>query len=175
MRPGGGKQKGAAFERLICKQLSLWVSAGKSQDCFWRSAMSGGRATVSARKGKLLPRQAGDITATSPEGHALTDWFYVECKSLRDISLDSFLFGTGKLVPIWDVAIREAVKHKREPMLIVKERGRPPIVIVSSGIIFDITDLNDVTTIYVNNPKHACTIYLLQDLLDLKFSYVLGV
>jgi len=46
MRKGGGKAKGASFERDICRRLSLWVSAGKQEDVFWRSAMSGGRSTV---------------------------------------------------------------------------------------------------------------------------------
>jgi hypothetical protein len=51
MRKGGGKQKGSQFERDVCRELSLWVSHGKQEDVYWRSAMSGGRSTVAALKG----------------------------------------------------------------------------------------------------------------------------
>jgi hypothetical protein len=77
MSNGRSKAKGSSFERDICKRLSLWVSDGEEQDCFWRSAMSGGRSTVANRRGVKLNRQAGDITSTSPEGHALTDKFFI--------------------------------------------------------------------------------------------------
>ena len=54
MRKGGGKAKGSSFERLICKELSLWITGGEHQDVFWRSAMSGGRSTVAMKKGDKL-------------------------------------------------------------------------------------------------------------------------
>ena len=49
MRKGGGKEKGSSFERLVCKRMSMWLSKGERDDLFWRSAMSGGRATVQLR------------------------------------------------------------------------------------------------------------------------------
>ena len=122
MKKGGGKAKGSAFERQVCKALSLWVSHGKNEDLFWRSAMSGGRATVSKKKGKLLNRQAGDISAVAPEGHALTDLFYVECKFVKKLGVSTFLFKrTGLLNQFWNVAHREARQHGRAAMLIAKE------------------------------------------------------
>lgn len=121
MKRGGSKAKGSQFERDICVALSKWITNGKSIDCLWRSAMSGGRATI--KKG--LVRQAGDITAVAPEGHTLTNAFYLELKHLKDISLDSLITGKGSLVTIWDKTIVEAAKYDRIPVLIFKQNRWP--------------------------------------------------
>jgi hypothetical protein len=128
-----GKAKGSSFERDICKRLSLWLTDGKNEDVFWRSSMSGGRATVA--KGKV--RQAGDITAVSPEGHILTDRLYLECKHLKDISLDCLIKGKGNLITIWHKTIEEAAKYNKIPCLIFRQ-NHYPIVFCStcSGIAF---------------------------------------
>src|ERR1039458_9196081 len=115
---GGGKQKGAAFERKICQELSVWVSEGKRKDLYWRSAMSGGRATLGKRRGEDLAHQAGDICAVHPDGHVLTDSYFIECKHYRNLEFDRFLFGEGKLGKFWKVASAQAESHGRIPMLI---------------------------------------------------------
>lgn len=121
MRVGGGKGKGSEFERAICKQLSLWLTDGVSIDTFWRSAMSGGRATI--KQG--LVRQAGDITAVAPEGHCLTNAFYFELKHLKKITLDSFITGKGDLINIWNKTVLEASKYDRLPVLIFRQNRWP--------------------------------------------------
>jgi hypothetical protein len=118
-----GKQKGSGFERDICKALSLWVSHGASVDLYWRSAMSGGRATVA--KGAV--RQVGDITAVAPEGHVLTDQFSIETKHLADIGLTSLLKGTAGFKVIWQQA-RIAAGSRKIPLVILKQNNRPSIV-----------------------------------------------
>lgn len=134
MKRGGGKSKGANFERDICKKLSLWISKGEREDLFWRSAMSGGRATVGAKKGKDLRHQAGDITAVHPSGHVLTDKFYIECKHYRDLQLDKFVVcGLGRLAKFWETTREEALQHGRRPMLIAKQNNMPTIVLVEGG------------------------------------------
>lgn len=135
MRSGGGKGKGSAYERQICKQLSLWVTAGKRVDCFWRSAMSGGRATIAKRKGIDI-RQSGDITAVSPEGHALTNRYFIECKHYRSLDLESFFIaGKGKLASFWKIALREARKHNKDPLLLVRQNRTPDLVITKPGAL----------------------------------------
>lgn len=130
MKAGGGKQKGGAFEREVCKALSLWVSHGRREDLYWRSAMSGGRATLGARKGKDLAHQAGDITAVHPDGHALTNHFYIECKHVKNLDFGQFLVkGTGKLAKFWKTCKKEALKHKRQPVIIAKQNGWPILFI----------------------------------------------
>lgn len=129
-----GKQKGSAFERDVCKALSRWVSGGEKEDLFWRSAMSGGRATVGRKKGQEHARHAGDISATSPEGHVLTDKWYVECKFYKDLAIQSALLkGIGKLASFWREACEQATHYKRMPMLIAKENMSPCIVLMPTA------------------------------------------
>jgi hypothetical protein len=131
MRPGGGKIKGGAFEREVCEKLSLWVSAGKYHDLFWRSAMSGGRATVGRRAGKSVSRQAGDISAVAPEGHALTNLFFIECKSYKELNVRGFVLDNkGTLANFWQETVEQARQHGRAPVLIGKENFRKEILLV---------------------------------------------
>jgi hypothetical protein len=123
------KQKGSAFERKICVELSLWVTQGKQRDCFWRSAMSGGRATVQKRAGRSI-RQSGDITAVAPEGHVLTNQFCIECKHVKKLDIASFILNNrGALAKFWKQACKQARDHLRQPLLIAKENGRDALVI----------------------------------------------
>jgi hypothetical protein len=92
--------------------------------------MSGGRATIHVRKGDLN-RQAGDIASISPEGHKLTDKYFIECKHYRDLKIAKFLLlDEGPLAVFWKVANREARKHQREPMLIARQNNFPTIAIM---------------------------------------------
>lgn len=127
MKRGRGKQKGAAYERDVCKKLSLWITKGHRLDCFWRSAMSGGRATIA--HGRDV-RQCGDITAVSTEGYSFASAWFVECKHVKHLALDSFLVkGVGPLRKFWDTALRESRRHGRAPMIIARQNGWPDIVI----------------------------------------------
>lgn len=86
--------KGSQFERDICKRLSLWWSSGNAfasprDDLFWRTAMSGGRATVRGRQGRETHGQYGDISATHPQGEELLKLVTIELK--RGYSKDTFL------------------------------------------------------------------------------------
>lgn len=131
MRNGSSNAKGAAFEREICVSLSKWLTEGKRQDLFWRSAMSGGRATVAFKRGERLDRQAGDICAIDPEGHALTDKYYFELKCRRAPGLESFLLNNkGPLADWWRKTCHEAKRHDRIPVLIFKG-NRMPILVVT--------------------------------------------
>lgn len=133
MRTGGGNKKGSAFERKVCKALSLWVSGGKHEDLFWRTAMSGGRATVARKKGRTV-RQSGDICAVDRDGHSFTNRWYVETKAYAKIDLDSFIIkNKGRLAKWWGVCKREAKHYGREPMLIVKQNGWPWLVVTYTG------------------------------------------
>jgi hypothetical protein len=124
MKPGGGKQKGASFEREICVKLSLWVTAGGRKDVFWRSAMSGGRATVRG----MDVRQSGDICAVAPEGHVLTDRWYIETKHVRDLNLWGLFTDLGKLRQYWLLTCDLAHSRGKEPMLIAKQNNAPVLV-----------------------------------------------
>ena len=72
--------KGSPFEREVCKTLSEWWSGGKADDLYWRTAGSGGRATIRGRKGKMTRSSSGDICATDGVGKPLTDLITFELK-----------------------------------------------------------------------------------------------
>lgn len=122
--------KGAGFEIKVCVQLSLWVSGGKNRDLFWRSAMSGGRATTAFKRGVRLDRQAGDICAIAPEGHRITDTYFLECKHRRNIGLESFLLkNIGPMANWWKKTKLEAARHDRQPVMIVRGNNMPILVV----------------------------------------------
>jgi hypothetical protein len=125
MRDGGGKQKGSQFEREICRELSLWVSDDTHEDVFWRSAMSGGRSTVAAAKGKRLAAQAGDLSCIHPVGQNFASTFHVECKSYKDLNLLGLLSGRGHLVEFWDETCQQASVYNKSPLLIAKQNRFP--------------------------------------------------
>jgi hypothetical protein len=118
------KVKGSAFERTVCVALSLWVTANARKDVFWRSAMSGGRATVRG----LDVRQAGDVCAVAPEGHAFCDLFYVECKHLKSLDFHCLLKGTGMLHKHFADTAKKALKRNLVPLLIARQNGTPVVL-----------------------------------------------
>lgn len=140
MRHGGGKQKGASFERLVCRTLSLWMSNGKFEDLYWRSAMSGGRSTVAAAKGVRLAAQAGDISCLRQPGFALTDKFLLECKAYKDLQFHGLIKGTGHLADFWAETKGEAARYHKRPMLVAKQNQQPICVCLTyAGLeIFDL-------------------------------------
>lgn len=156
---GKSKQKGSSFEREVCKTLSLWITGGKDKELFWRSAMSGGRATRASKKG-LIHNVAGDICAVGAAGHALTDVFFVECKNYRDLSLENFFVKqSGILAEFWARCFEEAHKHRKIPMLIAKQNRTPTLVvlppkylkqeqvrIIVVPLLCEITTLEDMTS-----------------------------
>lgn len=134
MKPGGGASKGYGFEREVCVDLSLWVSRGQNKDLFWRTAMSGGRSTVHKKSGGKI-RQSGDICAVAPEGHPLTDKFFIECKRVKKLGIDAFLFKlSGLLADFWYTASHEAESYGKQPMIIAREDRFPALIITPKGV-----------------------------------------
>lgn len=131
MRKGGGKQKGSAFEREIAEKLSRWSTYGDRSDIYWRSSMSGGRATVARKKGQLLQAQTGDLSAIHSLGEPFLDKFYVELKFYRDLNYAGIITGKGHLVEFWQNTVTEANCYKKNPMLIAKQNRLPTMVFVT--------------------------------------------
>lgn len=174
MRRGGSKQKGAQNERDICRLLSLWVTQGKREDVFWRSAMSGGRATVGRRKGKNLASQAGDISSVDEAGHVLTDNFYIETKHVKAIALDRFIVSqTGPLVNYWRTACSEALSYRKSPLLIIKQNRMPTLFICKFGAASELTSnkLRIPASLARVYGGCACEIWLFENVLAAPFAY----
>jgi len=119
----GSKAKGADFERQVCRDLSRWLSAGAAEDWLWRSAMSGGRATLAARRGKQSRTQVGDLSSIHPSAAAFTSQFVVECKRYHDLHIHG-LFAVppcGELAVFWGRLRDQAHRAGRHPMLVVRQ------------------------------------------------------
>jgi len=113
----------------VCVKLSRWLTDGEHEDCLWRSAMSGGRATVRAKQGKRTDAMLGDISATGPQAHAFLSKFVVECKHVADLNLRAALInGNGPLLDYWMQVSTAARTIDRMPMLIAKENRFPTLV-----------------------------------------------
>jgi hypothetical protein len=132
MKKGGGKGKGSTFERKVCGILSLWLSNGVRDDLLWRSAISGGRATVAEKAGKKLAHVSGDICAVHPEGYPLVEAFFIECKHYRKLGFEALLFRSGgELWKFWQVALRKAKQQGKLPMMVVRQNGLPILFVVN--------------------------------------------
>ena len=156
------KKKGSTFERQVCRDLSRWITYGQHDDLFWRSAMSGGRATVRRAKGAAI-RQSGDITAVAPEGHVFTAHWFIECKWVRDLSIFAALFSSeGLLYTYWRKAVAEARKYDRAPLLIAKQNRVPTLAIVAETAFRGWTDVQPRLRSHILH----CDIYDWEDVLS---------
>lgn len=159
-----GHGKGQSFERWVSKKLSRWVSRGKRSDLFWRTSMSGGRATVQRKRGRVV-RQSGDICAVTPEGHVLTDHWYIECKSYRRIMFGEWIINNqGPIVKWWKRCKDEARAHGRDPMLIVKQNTWP-VLVISKG-----NHLGHWTPCHAHINSRAVDVTLFDELMAVKFN-----
>lgn len=156
------KQKGAEFERSCCKKLSLWLSSGTRDDLLWRSAMSGGRATLSIPKGKEASHQMGDISTVSAAGAALIDRFVIECKFYRDLNFFGILTGTGKLCDFWELVCTQAAEVKKNPMLLAKQNNRPTIMVIDNR---GVTLLRVKGYVLASMPRRHMNLVLFDDFL----------
>lgn len=72
--------KGGGYERELSEKFSLWWSDGKNDELFWRSAGSGGRATVRGKKGMTVTAGAGDIIPVQKDAMPFGQVFCIEAK-----------------------------------------------------------------------------------------------
>ncbi len=173
MKQGNSKQKGGGFEREVCKKLSLWISDGKRDDIFWRSAMSGGRTTVGLKKGIVRKTQGGDITAIDPIGNKLTDKYMVECKFYKNIQLHSMLFAKPKsnsIYAFWMELHKKSKELDKDKLLIIKQNNLPTLMGIdkSSPLVKSLKDIFDISPlVQFNFIIPSCYLY--------EFEYVLNI
>jgi hypothetical protein len=131
-KAGMGSKKGAAFEREIAKQFSLWISNDKTQDLLWRSAGSGGRSTLRRKQtGKGIEYHASDIAPLHPDAEPFTGTFTLECKSYQALELRQIIYdwGSSRVAKWWTQAQRDAASVKRIPLMVVKENLKPALLV----------------------------------------------
>ena len=162
-------RKGAAFERRISVTLSLWASKGRREDLYWRTASSGGRATLYSRKTRdkhMQRSDQGDITITHPDGQFLMDLFQVECKNYRCLELDKLALGNKGLSDrIWNPYKDES--NGRVPMVIAGANRCEPLLLTTRSGAYLIENCSVVgirpTALF---PRHGMYVYLFKDFLQ---------
>ena len=133
-----GGPKGARFERRICKELSLWVSNEEREDCFWRSSMSGGRATLHIKRGRktAISAQAGDITAIHKKGMLLSSLVVIDCKEYKSMKWHCLIYGNAGVVqPAWEKLGVESRRDHKSRLLVCTESHQPIIACVDFHFI----------------------------------------
>jgi len=132
---GRGKGKGSQFERDLCTWLSCWWTHNQRDDVFWRSTISGGRATARTRRGKNTYGQYGDVQAVDPVGESLLKVVTIEAKcGYRGAAFSDLLDATGKMRSIWWdwlAQVEEAwAQAKSFSWLLIVKRDRRAVIVV---------------------------------------------
>lgn len=114
---------------MVCGALSRWCSNDLRDDLFWRSAMSGGRATLHSRKGRKNKSQSGDISAVDRAGAPLIEAFFLECKHLKTLEIHRWVYNAKTpLDEIWDKTLRDATFQNKQPLVVAKQNRQPELV-----------------------------------------------
>jgi hypothetical protein len=132
-RPG----KGAGFERLLCRTLSLWLSEGEHRDLFSRNVLSGGRFTLAAKQNRARG-MPGDVMPADPAAFAFASVFMVEAKHWRSLGLDQFILRPTAKCPLlaaWNHAVADAKSVGLVPLLIAKQNNMPTLVMSYTTVI----------------------------------------
>ena len=119
------KTKGSNYERDFAKRLSMWWSYGQLQDAFWRTSLSGGKATIDNSDVHV-----GDICALRPIAVPLENCVVFELKRgyTKSLLLDWLLLGVTSLVgQWWEKGYKQATTLNRKFILIVKHDFHPEI------------------------------------------------
>lgn len=120
--------KGGAFERLIAKIISKWLTYGASKTELIRSDLSGGwrQGTASPVEGW---RQVGDLAPNGSHGEAFRRRFAVECKHRQDELLWPLLTQTptkNNILGWWEKLEAECDPHHGLiPLLLARQNSRP--------------------------------------------------
>lgn len=152
--PGYGASKGAAYERTLAVLLSMWLTDGEREDVLWRTAMSGGRATVARRKGRSAESQAGDLQPTDSVGDWFCSTFLIEAKRYkafdwaRDITEARSARpakATQRILEIVMHTVDEAERAGRKAPLCFLRADRKPDIILTDHRGWDILKAGGTT------------------------------
>lgn len=126
-------QKGAQFEIWLCRRLTQWVTGQPKPEVFWRSAVSGAKATIDAAAGREAV-MGGDIIAIAPAARFFCDRYSVEAKK-RAVYGDFLGVMSGSLKTglwaWWLQCCRDAARDGKQPFLVFKE-NRSPVYLMTA-------------------------------------------
>lgn len=149
MKIGKGKQKGSNFEREICKELSFWLSDGEYKNVFRRNTFT--------KTGDLIVNPSLEDSEVRSLALKFLDLFNVECKCYKHIDLLSELdIGEQKrtktdLEDWWEQCCSDAIKTKKQPLLIIKRNGHKPYVVADWAALLVCGKYSDVSACKMNS------------------------
>jgi len=138
MRPGGGKSKGNGFESLVANKLSAALSPLKFIRTQGSGARVGGKNFESL--GQMFGEEAlklfvGDVVPVNEKVAGVVFKHAIECKSYKTPdNFPSLVAGTSNLFKWMKEAEDDAVKVKRNPLLIFKWNNTPIFVAMSAQL-----------------------------------------
>lgn len=139
MRAGGGHRKGGKAERLVAKDLSLWLTGGADYKQLVRSQASGG--WKASQQGPDAWRHLGDLAPNGDEGERFRRVFGVEVKHHRLINFWTLWRTNLKKNTVatwWKKLKKEIGKSGVEglhPMLVFRANSMPLMVAVPTWIV----------------------------------------
>lgn len=83
-----GVGKGGSGERFVARALSRWITGKSTPEVLWRSAMSGGKATLNGVKRHTM---AGDFVAIDDRAIFLTKVAVLDAKNRKTANVLDFL------------------------------------------------------------------------------------
>lgn len=136
MRKSGSKAKGSAFERIVCRDLSRWISDGQYEKLFNRNVLSGGRFSRAVKSNETELGLAGDIAAAHPLAYEFLTHCSVECKHYRQLGIEAYMFGakTCLIASALKQAARDCAGAGTYPLVIVKANNRPTLLFLSNNL-----------------------------------------
>ena len=175
--PGYGGKKGAAYERMIAVMFSLWISEGTREDLLWRTAMSGGRATVKRQRGRKADAQAGDLGSIDPMADWFTSTFLLELKryhsfdwhrDVADPTSATSQKATKRPLEIFLHTVQEAKVAGRVAPMVILRGDRCPDLIMTTGKGFrKIAPRSAKLPCTVTFPEMDCIVFRLDHLLSM--------
>ncbi len=168
--------KGGAFERLMAKTLSLWMSDGKESKALVRSVLSGGWGMA----GSQGWRQAGDLAPNTPEGEEFRRLFVVECKHRKGIDFwHYFTASPGEnIMGWWEKLIGECQEIQKEngtlypyPLLLFRLNHRPIMAATLKEILDPSLAWPLVMTLNSGYQQGTLAIITLDDFLQTSFEH----
>lgn len=159
-----GKAKGNAYERELCRKISLWISEGQFDDLIWRSASSGAVHTIRSKKSATkgdYRSQVGDLCSIHEMSAAFMNKFGVEAKRYGNLEYDKLICGLkSKAGTFWDTHVELCKKAEKIPLLIMKQDYRPDLVFMPTNIADKLQSGNNVRISAI-----GASIYVLDDFL----------